>query len=304
MDRKSIIILALCLAAFVFVPRLVNKIYPPKPLPPGSTNAVTGEFGTNYSSNGATMSPPGAQVLDTNSSAAQLLPSSSVPEELLEITNANAHYTFSSYGGGLKQVELLNYPEAVSTVRQRKTVTNRVATLNSFTPAPTLAVLDGPAVQGDGVFKLSQLAGNKVHAEKQLTNGLTVVKDFELATNYLLTATVRLENKSDNSLSVPPQAWFAGTATPMNPRDDGSAVGVMWLNGAKAQDVAASFFSTRGFACMPRVPPAEFRGGQSNVTWVAVHNQFFTLAVMPSLQDPAFQIVVQQIRCQGRAKRN
>jgi len=292
MDRKSIIILALCLAAFVFVPRLVNKIYPPRPLPPGSTNAVTGELSTNYSSNGVTMSPPGAQGLDTNSPAAQFVPSSSVPEELLEITNANAHYTFSSYGGGLKQVELLNYPEAVSTVRQRKTVTNRVATLNSFTPAPTLAVLDGPAIQGDGVFKIGQVAGNKVHAEKQLTNGLTVVKDFELATNYLLTATVRLENKSDNPLSLPPQAWFAGTATPMNPRDDGSAVGVMWYNGTKAQDVAGSFFSTKGFACMPRVPPAEFRGGQSNVTWVAVHNQFFTLAVMPSLQDPAYQIVV------------
>jgi YidC/Oxa1 family membrane protein insertase len=40
------------------------------------------------------------------------------------------------------------------------------------------------------------------------------------------------------------------------------------------------------------VPPAEFRAGQTNVSWVVVHNQFFALAVMPSLQEPAFQLVV------------
>ena len=288
MDRKSILVLALCFAAFLFVPKLVNKLYPPKPLPPGMTNSVAEGMGTNSMTE---LSPSGVTSALTNAPASQFVASSSTPEELLEITNANAHYTFSSYGGGLKQVELLNYPEAVSSVRERKAHTSRVATLNSFTPAPTLAVLDGPAVQGDGVFKLTA-AGNKVRAEKTLTNGLTVLKEFELGTNYLLTASVRLENRSDNPLSLPPQSWFVGTATPMNPRDDGSAVGVMWYNGSKSQDVSPSFFSTRGFACVPRVPPAEYRGGQTNVTWVAVHNQFFALAVMPSLQDPAFQIVV------------
>ncbi|HTL18691.1 MAG TPA: membrane protein insertase YidC, partial [Patescibacteria group bacterium] len=119
------------------------------------------------------------------------------------------------------------------------------------------------------------------------------VKEFTLSTNYLLLASVRLENRSDNVLSLPIQNWFVGTATPMNARDDGSAVGVMWYNGSKAQDISGgSYFSTRGFACMPRVPPAEFRGGQTNVAWVAVHNQFFALAVMPQLQEPGYQVVV------------
>jgi hypothetical protein len=32
---------------------------------------------------------------------------------LLEVANENAHYTFTSHGGGLKLVELMHYPETV-----------------------------------------------------------------------------------------------------------------------------------------------------------------------------------------------
>jgi YidC/Oxa1 family membrane protein insertase len=77
----------------------------------------------------------------------------------------------------------------------------------------------------------------------------------------------------------------------MNAQDDGSAVGVMWYNGAKTHDVAASYFSSSGFMCMPRTPPLEYRG--TNVVWAVTHNQFFALAVMP--QEPAAQIVVRKI---------
>src|SRR6202008_2404431 len=66
-----------------------------------------------------------------------------VAEQLLEVTNANAHYTFTSHGGGLKLVELLHYPESVATRREQNAHTNRVATLNTITPDPTLAILGG-----------------------------------------------------------------------------------------------------------------------------------------------------------------
>ena len=290
MDRKSIIVLVLCLLAFFSLQWVVNKIYPPKPLPAGLTNATASSItGTNQASQ-PTALPELAAAPATRPRVVSTPP---VPEQVLELTNSTAHYTFSSYGGGLKEIELLQYPETVLSRREHRTQTNRVATLNTFTPYPTLAILDGGQIEGDGVFNLTRTGNGSVRAEKQLTNGLTLVKDFELSTNnYLLLARVRLENQSDKSLSLPSQQWFVGTATPMNPRDDGTAVGVMWYNGSKAQDIGASFFSTRGFACVPRVPPPEFRGGQTNVEWVAVHNQFFALAVMPQLQEPADQVLV------------
>ena len=290
MDRTSIIVLVLCLLLMFCIMFLPNKIFPPKPLPPGATKAPAAASGaSNLGPNSVLAGTTNSAPLPFAGIAANL--STNEPEQLLELTNGNVHYTFTSRGGGLKLVELNNYPETVSTRRSRQQATSRGATLNSFTPAPTLAILDGPEVQGDGVFKLSH-DGNKVIAEKTLTNGLTLVKEFEASTNYLMFAKVRFENRSDQALALPPQEWFAGTATPMNAQDDGSAVGVMWHNAAKSQDISgASYFSSRGFMCMPKTPPAEYRG--SNVVWAAAHNQFFALIVMP--QEPASQIVVRKI---------
>ena len=286
MDRKSIIILVLCFIAFFSWHWVVNKIYPPKPIPPGSTNLSNVEIAETNNN-----IPPSGVPPQLAPQSHAVTPEPTTPEELVEVTNASAHYTFSSHWGGLKQVELLKYPETVSTRREHTGQSNRVATLNTSTRVPTLALLDGSQIQGDGVFKLTRTT-NGVRAEKDLTNGLAIVKDFEITTNYLVLATVALQNRSDRPLSLPAQDWYVGTATPMNARDDGSAVGVMWYNGSKAQDVGASVFSTRGFMCMPRVPPPEFRGGQSNVVWAAAHNQFFALAVMPQPSEPALELVV------------
>jgi YidC/Oxa1 family membrane protein insertase len=293
MDRKSIILLIICFLLMISWPVLVNKIYPPKPLPPGATNGPSAALSFT---NQAGTSAPAPPILEAATAPPPTVTSTNEREQLVEITNVNAHYTFSSYGGGLKMIELLKYPETVSTRGEKQPQTNRVATLNTLTPAPTLSVLDGPAVQGDGVFILTTPTTNRVHAEKTLTNGLTVIKDFVLSTNYLVLASVRLENHSAQPLALPAQEWFAGTATPMNPRDDGSAVGLMWYNGGKSQDVlGSSFFSTRGFACTPRVPPPEYRAGDSNVFWVAVHNQFFALATMATPADPAWQVVMRKV---------
>jgi YidC/Oxa1 family membrane protein insertase len=290
MDRKSIIVLAVCFLLLFSWPLLVNKVFPPKPLPPGFTNVPP----ANLAANGRTTSTsaPSPSTLEA-STTPRLAISTNEPEEILEVTNANAHYTFTSHGGGLKLIELLRYPESVSTRREQRSHTNRVATLNNFTPDPSLAILDGEAVQGDGIFKLTQTA-NGVRAEKVLTNGLSVVKDFRISTNYLVLASLTLENHSSQPIALPSQEWVVGTATPMNAQDNGATEGVMWYNGFKAQDVVgASYFSSRGFACTPRVPPPEYRAGSNNVAWAAVHNQFFALALMPN--DQGGQVVIRPV---------
>jgi YidC/Oxa1 family membrane protein insertase len=269
---------------------VVNKLYPPKPLPPRSTNAPPASLATtNQSAAGTNQPPPVATEAES-----RLLINTNVPEETEIITNENARYTFTSHGGGLKLVELVKYPETVSARREKQPQTNRVATLNAETPAPTLAILGSEAIQGDGIFKLAR-TDDGLRAEKTLTNGLTIVKEFHLSTNYLVTATVRFENHSGNTLKLPQQEWFAGTATPMGARDDGSVVGVVWHNGTKiAGDIGtASYFSTKGFMCTTKVAPSEYRGGESNVFWAAAHNQYFALAVMP--QQPASSLVVRRL---------
>jgi YidC/Oxa1 family membrane protein insertase len=289
MDRKSIIALVVCFLVLMLWYPLVNKIYPPKPLPPGATNAVAAALSLT---NRVAPTSAAPAVLEEPAAAPKPLVTVNVPEELLVVTNSNARYTFTSHGGGLKLVELVHYPETVSTRREKQPAANNLATLNAFTPAPTLALLDGEAVQGDGIFTLAR-TDTGVRAEKLLTNGLSIVKEFQLSTNYLVVATVRLENRSAQPLTLPAQEWVVGTATPMGPGDNGLSVGVLWYNGTKTDEAGASYFSSRGFACMPRIPPTEYRAGAGNVGWVAVHNQFFTLAAMP--QQPGHQLVVRKI---------
>jgi YidC/Oxa1 family membrane protein insertase len=291
MDRTSILVIVVCfvlIGLWTFV--LMPKWYPQKSMPRGTNAPSATVTGTNQV--GVTNVPV---LAEASTNAPRVTVNTNVPEESLVISNENAIYTFTSHGGGLKLIELLRYPETVSTRRQRQPVTNRVATLNSFAPSPTLAILDGETVQGDGIYKLSKMDESAVRAEKTLPNGLTIVKDFQLSTNYLVNATVKLENHSTQTLTLPQQEWVVGTATPMGPRDDGSAVGVIWHNGAKiGGDIGtASYFSPKGFMCMPKVPPLEYRGGESNVYWAAAHNQFFALALMPP--QPAQSLVVRRL---------
>jgi YidC/Oxa1 family membrane protein insertase len=295
MDRKSIIVIALC---FVFIGLwsyvLMPKLYPPKPLPPGWTNVTsTAASPTATATNPSAPSPTASATPEAPVAAPRFAADTNIPERLIEVTNSTVHYTFTSHGGGLKEVELLDYPETVSTRLEKQTKANRVATLNKLTPAPTLALLDGETLQGDGIFTLTKTATG-VRAEKAFTNGLVIVKEFQVGTNYLVTTTVRLENHSARPLDLPVHEWVVGTATPMDARDNNSmTIGVLWYNGTKTEDIGASYFSSHGFACVPRIPPTEYRGGASNVVWVAAHNQFFALALMPP--QPAQQVVIRKV---------
>ena len=291
MDRKSIIIVVVCFLLLVlWYPLVVNKLYPPKPLPPGATNNAV----ALNAAPAASGSNRPVVSLEAPASTPSLVANTNEPERLEVLTNNHVRYTFTSYGGGLKQIELLQYPESIPSRGQKVANTNRVATLNTHAPLPALALLDGPG-QGDGVFKLTP-TGNSLRAEKTLTNGLVIVKEFELSSNYLVSAAVRLENHGERPLDLPGQEWVVGTATPMSATDQSLSWGVLWYNGTKlSDDIGGSFFSSRGFACVPRLPPTEYRAGNSNVVWVAAHNQFFVLAAMATTNQPAQTIVTRRV---------
>ena len=281
MDRKSIAVIVSCAAAlilwqFVIVPKYLP---PPKPLPPATNavNAAQSPVGTN----GVAASTTAGGPVTTTGSAPQLEVNTNAAEQLIVVTNENARYTFTSYGGGLKLVELLHYPETVPSWRNRKAKIGGIASLNTYAPSPTLAILGGTAIQGDGVFNLMRTATG-VRAEKTLSNGLSIVKDFAPTTNFLMNATVWLQNHSTQSLSLPAQEWTIGTATPMNPDDPGSIyVGMMWSDDKTHDTIGASYFASSKFGCVPRTAPTEYTLTQTNIAWAAVHNQYFALALDP-----------------------
>jgi YidC/Oxa1 family membrane protein insertase len=285
MDRKSILILVACFVLMLLWPVVVDKIYPPMRVPV-KTNTVAGAAAgaqmTGAGSNApATVSSTPALALTAASlPEAKFVVRTEVPEQLLTISNETAQYIFTSRGGGLKEVRLLHYDETQ---------------LNAPTVPPVLAILGDESLQGDGVFKLTPLAGG-VRAEKALANGLVVVKTFLPGTNYEMNAAVVFENQSKEALSLPAQQWSVGTATPMGPQDNGYAEGVFWYNGAKSASVTIPFFNTNTSSFLglfPRTPKSEYLAGENNVAWVSAQNQFFTVGTIP--QQPASSLVVRMV---------
>jgi len=290
MDRKSIPIVIICLLLVFMLPRLANRIFPPKPLPPSATNQVASavQRDTNTSEVTRTETPQLEEQPKAASASKSFSTPSNVVEQTLIITNDDARYTFTSHGGGLRRIELLHYRETISRAHRKQPLTNNFAELNAHVSVPVLAVRGDDSIEGDNLFTLTRTPTG-VKAEKTLPNGLRIIKEFEPTTNYLITTTVRFENTTGQALKVPAQEWTVGTATPMGPDDNGQYVGMMWYDGRSKQEIGRGWFDNRTLGCIPGVPRTEYRAGTSNVIWVAVHNQFFALVAMPIA--PAEQIV-------------
>jgi len=285
MDKTGIIVVSLCVLLLVWWFIEQNKIAQQQALF-AQTNQVT----QAQSPLAATNSNPAAMSAPTVTTPVVFNPN--LPEQTIVLTNAKARYTFTSRGGGLKLVELLEYPQTISARWQTKSgsQTNGVASLNTLALVPSLAVLGDASLVDDGNFTLIK-TDDGVRAEKLLANGLRLVKEFHPASNYLVNATVRLENTTDKPLMLPAQEFVVGTATPMDVDDNGMAEGAMWSDGNKAVDAPLAAFA--GGGCTRSAPKSEIIAGNSNVVWAAAHNQFFALIVMP--KDRALEMIARPV---------
>jgi len=296
MDRTGIIVVTLCIVLLIAWFAAERKYYSQLAQSQMGTNALA-TAQTQTATPNSNAAPAAPTVTTAPPTATPFFPfDTNTPEQTIVLTNARARYTFTSRGGGLKSVELLDYPETVSPRWKTEMATNAVATLNARASAPVMAILGESSLIGDGYFTLTR-TGDGVRAEKSLTNGLRIVKEFHIGSNYLVNVTVRLDNTSGQSLPLPTQEWVVGTATPMGPDDNNFPIygGTMWFNGAQEEQIGLSYFSTNTtfLFFFPHTPKAEYREGSSNVVWAAAYNQFFTLLAMP--QTPAAQIIARPV---------
>lgn len=290
MDRKSVLVLAICGVLFLLWAQLTPRLYPPKPIV-RSTNAPVATNGSVTT----TATTNGSVPLEAARTPGFTPPRPSVAEELLVITNENARYTFTSHGGGLKQVELLKYPESVAC--GNKGSSNRLVALNGDGQQPVLALVGNETVAGDGVYTLSRFSRTEpvpgatnqtravtgVRAEKKFANGLQVTKEFDFGANYLVNVRATLRNDSGQPLVVPSEQWLVGAATPLNLLDDEQFVGLHWYDGKSDTLIDRAYFENRTLGCFPGTPRSEYRTPNGPVAWATAHNQFFFLALIPKV---------------------
>jgi len=294
MDRKSIIILVASFGLLLLWQMLIPKFFPPIPLPKTNTVAVvTNGVATNVAVPPAAI-PTNAAIPAITAPAPAIAIATNAPEQTEVFETAEIIYTFTSHGGGLKRWELKKFPETVGCDVVHGT--NMVATLNDHARVPVLA-MQAEGVLGDNIFKLTRNSPTSLTAEKSSPSGLRVVKQFDLGSNYQVTAKMRIENTTTESVTLPAQQISIGTATPMGPRDPMTMMGVFWFNGEKAEHIEQPSFEGGG-GCMgigKRAPRIEYNASPGSVRWAAVHNQFFTIAVVPGTNAIASQFTARRI---------
>jgi len=209
----------------------------------------------------------------------------SAAEETLVLENDKLKATITSRGGGIGFVELKDYPARIACGKQAEALPQELAALNKPAFLPAFTYANNPALMGDGQFRLTALPDG-VRAEKLLTNGLRLVRQFTLASNYVLHATVRIENPGPQSVVIPEQELTLGTAAPMDPHETSEWQGVYWYDGEDSQHIDARWFANYTLGCIPGTPRAEFQAGSSNVVWAAVHNRFFSMIAVPATPAP------------------
>lgn len=292
MDRKTVILLVASFGALFLWQYLVSVWFPPVPKPIGATNlvsSVTNGMSTNAVAGTTNIAPPA--IASAKVTAQPIVLATNVPEQIEVLESPEAIYTFTSRGGGLNQIQLKHYLETVGC--DRANGTNQFATLNDHARVSVFAMQAGDAF-GDDSFKLTRTSDSTVKAEKTLPSGLRVVNEFVLGSDYRVTARQRIENTSAQAFILPPQQLSAGTATPMGPRDPMTAMGVFYFNGEKAEHVEQSWFDG-GAGCSKKAARLDYGPMTNRIVWAAVHNQFFTIAVVPGTNAIGSQFAAHRI---------
>lgn len=291
MDRKGIGILVIAFGLMLAWPALVTKLYPPKLQPPGATNSLTQvPKGSNaVVIPGATNLPvvPPAAALNPAGPPAQLL--SAMPGKTVVLENDQVRATFTSQGGGLKMVELKEYPAVVGCRNRSQAQSTALATLNDPSFSPAFVQFAAPGFGMDQEFALTS-AGGVVRAQKDFPGGLRIIKEYRIASNYVFKVNIRYENTGTQPVALPGGELVIGTASSQDRHETAEWLGAHWFNGSSAEHVNMSYFANRFLGCVPGTPRTEFVGGASNVVWGAVHNRFFAMIAIPD--RPADQIII------------
>jgi len=250
MDKKTIYVVMACMAALFGWQMLVNKLYPPRPktarpLAVATTNSVTNVIATVAATN------------ETPKLAAPVtVPVERPVEQTVTLTNDRVRVTFTSWGGGIKLVELLRY----------KADTGHVI-MEQNAEQPALALRGLPATES--AYEFVNVTTNSVTMRGRLSNGATVTKAIALGADYVLQGTVRISPGSTQAVQI-----VVGQAQPVREKEEQMFLGVDWLQGSKYQN--------RDLPTLWKYNVKQQYAEPANTPWGAVKNQFFTLILTPS----------------------
>ena len=265
-DKRTITVVLACMLALFGFQALINKIYPPlpkKPRPAAETNTVSNVV---------------AQVAAavTNGPVAQWAPATAEPpparpaEQIAVLSNRFVRVEITSWGGGVRTVELLQYKAD----HQGQVVLNATAD----TPALALRGLPGH----EGAYEFSAVTATSLVMRAIYGGGATVVKELVLGPDYLLHGTVQVTPLTTQTVQI-----VVGQAAPLLAAEAAQFVGVDWLAGTRYQN--------RDLGALWKNNAQKLYIEPTSAPWGAVKNQFFAMVLTPSTNAVAVHYLPQRL---------
>ena len=273
MDRKGWIILTICGILLV-----ANHIFmPKKPAPEPKAPAEEKVEDTSTSSD----TPPVTQPDSAGLVKEQHIPK--VGEKYATLTSSKdgeeyVEFKFSSVGGGISSATLLKQMKVGSDTEH--------VVLNKNAPAPIGALSDGPDEFLAAHYELIEKDGF-IFCQHTTPGGLQITKRWSLEEDqtaagapWRLTLKMTLANKSKASINLGNYSIFAGSATPLHPREWENQGGVFYADDGSFNNEDSNWFK-KGFWRKARPLLQE---SVEELEYAGVSNQFFATVIRPKVK--------------------
>jgi len=268
MSRKETGLLVFALLLMMFWPMIVNRIWPPKPLPP---EAIAAGSGTNAIVHAER---PGA----TPVIRAQA-PPPPTPEDLARYREARPTAVLEN---DLMRLEIVAEGGGIrnSTLKGQKAVGDDPIVLNQHGEGPLFELRFGDNRDLRPWQVVS--SDNRVTTLKATPiEGLEITKRFDIGEDYGSTVTITFSNATATAMEVPKVAINCGTAAPVHETDQQLYIGADWYDGAQFKAQQVTDFGKSGFLFMTfREARASFDVPRP-LEWVTSRNQFFVTLIDP-----------------------
>ncbi|NCY22328.1 hypothetical protein EBX31_10295 [bacterium] len=295
MDRSSWIAAGACMLLLVLYPKIVAHFYPPNPA--AAKKAAAQSKNTNAPT--AQTPPAASPSLVAKETLAPGSVQRSGEEHTAVLENATLRATFTTWGGGVRSLELLGHAgDPGEKISLNKGSPDAIFELRGWTPA------------GEGLSWSIEKADAQevVFLAKAQTGGeVWIRRTFRLVGDYRLSLSQEVENRGTVPLALPAYALAAGVGAPVHlKKDEENYLGAGWFT----TDVTYTthklpeFLPSNFLFLFPR-PGKEMVQSRSDreVRWVAAKSQFFALVL--TVQDaPAMGAEARKVDLLGETMRD
>lgn len=273
MDKKTWIVVSLCIVGLI-----VNFYLTPKPQPqPPAPSPATAASAQPATPGTPAAQTPGAAAPAPGAQASSATPSQPEVVETVELSNPSARYVFSSKGGGISQAYLLDTKDKV--------------VLNKWGKAPIGALSTASQSYDDLNYKVVEKSDKHVIFEATSPENVLIRKEYRFSAgpenvDHLLDLKITFANQSGAKLSRDSWFLYTGAASELRP-DEIERPAFIWNDAGDAHAIHTTHFRDGpNWLGWGSAFSSEERS-MSRIRWSGVMSRFYATVISNKEDQPS-----------------